>query len=394
VTTFFEASLLPDQSKRALCLELLAEFGANISRINDKKAEITHGCLVSPDMHSDQKANPTASLNYEKLVYKCLGCGASGGLLWFIGTCRGSTSQDARTWLEQTAGLGTSVMELDAMLRFLDNMYAKRSSAPIPSYSDRALDPWRFDHPYMSDPLTADPPGRGVPVETLHQFQVGWDPQADRIVFPHFWRGKLVGWQTRKMPRDWRSSEWVPLPPRADGEERMDVHSGAPRSPKYHSSPDFPKDATIFNYQPKERSAVVVESMPSVLRHEHAVHMEATFGASVTELQMSRLVKHEELILWMDSDRAGWVAVEGVPEEPRTKKSPGKEAKIGMGEYLSRYCQVRVVDSPWSQDAGDLPTEEVLRLVAQAVPWGIWKRPGTLWCYECKQQAHTGPCRT
>jgi hypothetical protein len=376
VNTFFEASLLPDQSKRALCLELLSEFGANISRINDKKGEITHGCLVSPGMHSDQAANPTASLNYEKLVYKCLGCGASGGLLWFIGTCRGSTSGDARVWLEQTAGLGTSVMELDAMLRFLDNMYAKRSAMPIPSYSDRALDPWKFDHPYMTDPPTADPPGRGVPVETLRRFRIGWDPQKDRIVMPHFWKGKLVGWQTRKMPVPWMSQ----MP-----------EEGAP---KYQSSPDFPKDATIFNYLPQERSAVVVESAPSVLRHVHAVHMEATFGASVTELQMARLVKHDELILWMDNDKSGWVAVEGVPEEPRTKKSPGKEAKVGMGEYFSRYCTVRVVDSPWSQDAGDLPTEEALRLIGLAVPWGIWERPRTLWCYECKQQAHTGPCRT
>jgi hypothetical protein len=375
-STFWEAALLPDQSKRALCLELLQEFGANVKKINDKSGEINHGCLVSPSMHSDQDANPTASLNYEKLVYKCLGCGASGGLLWFIATCRGSTSMEARTWLEQTAGLGGSVMELDAMLRFLDNMYAKKSTVPIPQYSDRALKPWTFDHPYLTDPASADPPGREIPVETLRKFRLGWDPEKDRIVLPHFWNGHLVGWQTRKMPFDWMSRE------------------PENNAPKYLSSPDFPKDATIFNYSPRTVTAVVVESMMSVLRHDHALHMEATFGASVTDLQIMRLVKHEDIVLWMDNDKAGWTAVEGIPEAPRTKTSPGKEAKLGMGDQLSRYGRVKVVDSLWSQDPGDLPTEEVLRLVAAAVPWGSWKRPRVLYCYECKQQAHRGPCRT
>lgn len=373
----FEAAYLPDASKRALALELLEEFGASVRRVNDKSGEIVHGCLVSPGMHSDQDRNPTASLNYQKLTYNCLGCQASGGLLWFIATCRGGSSQDAWQWLEEAAGLGGNVMELDAMLRFLDNMYAKKSTAPIPTYSDRALKPWAYEHPYLTDPPTADPPGRGIPLETVRRFRVGWDPEEDRIVLPHFWQGKLAGWQTRKMPHEWMSQ----LP-----------KSGMP---KYLSSPDFPKDATIFNYDPRVSVVVVVESMMSVLRHAHALHMEATFGAKVTELQIGRLVKHEKIILWMDNDKAGWLAVEGRPEEPKTRTSPGKEAILGMAEKLSRYCDVYVVDSQWMQDPGELPTEEILVLVNSAVPWTLWRRPKMLYCYHCKwpATAHTGsPC--
>lgn len=372
----FEAAYLPDASKRALALELLEEFGAQIRRVNDKKGEIVHGCLVSPGMHSDQDRNPTASLNYQKLTYNCLGCQASGGLLWFIATCRGGSSQDARSWLEETAGLGGNVMELDAMLRFLDNMYAKKSSAPIPTYSDRALKPWAYEHPYLTDPSSADPPGRGIPLETVRRFRLGWDPEEDRIVLPHFWQGKLVGWQTRKMPNDWMSQ--VP----------------APNMPKYLSSPDFPKDATIYNYLPKEQVVVVVESMMSVLRHVHALHMEATFGAKVTDLQIGRLVKHQKVVLWMDNDKAGWLAVEGRPEEPKTKTSPGREAVLGMAELLSRYCDVFVVDSQWMQDPGELPTEEILALVDSAVPWTLWRRPRVLYCYHCKwpATAHQREC--
>jgi hypothetical protein len=374
--SYFEAVNLPDASKRAMCLELLEEFGASIKRVNDKNGEITHGCLVSPGMHSDQDRNPTAGLNYLKLTYNCLGCQASGGLLWFIATCRGETSQAARQWLEQTAGLGSSVMELEAMLRFLDNMYATRNKPPIPSYSDRALNPWDFVHPYFTDPFDPHPDrgGREIPLETYRKFRLGWDPEKDRVVLPHFWKGKLVGWQTRKMPFEYLSK--VP----------------EPGQPKYHSSPDFPKDSTIFNYEPKASTAVVVESMMSVLRHIHKIHMEGTFGASVTDLQVRLLVKHEICVLFMDPDKAGWRAVEGQAEEPKTKTSPGKERIPGMAEQLAPYCDVRVVDSPWQQDAGDLPTDEVVGLAASAVPWSLWKRPEVLYCFYCRQRAHQGPC--
>lgn len=383
MTTFFEAVSLPDASKRAMCLELLEEFGARVKKVNDTKGEITHGCLVAPGLHSDQDANPTASLNYQKLVYKCLGCGASGGLLWFIATCRGSSSVEARSWLEQTAGLGTSVMELDAMLRFLDNMYASKTRPVVPSYSDRTLKPWSLLHPYFTDPFASG--GREIPVETAEKFRLGWDASTDRVVLPHFWNNKLVGWQTRKLSTEWRSVELTPDSP--------DFHSGWANAPKYHSSPDFPKDSTIYNYNPRSTTGVVVvESMMSVLRHDHALHMEATFGASVTDIQIKRLSAHPEITLWMDNDRAGWTAVTGTPAVRRTKTSPAKDAVPGMAEQLAPFCTVRVVESPWQQDPGDLPTEEVLRLRACAPLWVTWSPPKVLYCYYCRQGAHQGAC--
>jgi len=375
--SYFEASLLPDASKRAMCQELLAEFGATIKSINDKSGEMIHGCLVSPGVHNDQISNPTASLNYQKLTYNCLGCGASGGLLWFIATCRDETSLDARRWLEKTAGLGGQVLELAKMLDFLDAVYARPAAVPIPTFSERILRGWNFQHPYFLEE-------RHIPEETYRKYRLGWDPRTDRGTLPHFWEGKLVGWQTRKMPFDWRS---IPLE-----EDSPEIHSGAPNSPKFHSSPDFPKDATIYNHVPSTR-AVVTEAMLSVLRHEHAYHSEAVFGAKVTDLQIRRLVKHDEVILWMDNDRAGWDAVLGHPEVKPTKEKPeGKEAVPGMAELLSAYTRVRVVASPWSQDPADLPTDEAASLTDAAVPWSIWEPPEVLYCFECKRKAHSGPC--
>lgn len=378
--TYFEASLLPDVSKRALCEELLAEFGAKVHKVSEKTGEMVHGCLVSPGQHRDQDRNPTASLNYQKLTYNCLGCGASGGLLWFIATCRGETSAEARLWLEETAGLGGQVLELDAMLRFLDAIYAKPAKIPIPSFSKKMLDGWAFDHPYLTE-------GRGIRADMCTRFRLGWDSTVDRVVVPHFWKGKLVGWQSRKLPADWRSVEVAGDSP--------EIHSGRSGSPKWFSSPDFPKDVTVFNYDRRAEEAVVMEAMLSVVTHEAAFHGEATFGATVTESQIRHLIKHERVILWMDNDKAGWKAVEGTPEEKPTREKPeGKERVPGMAEQLARYTDVLVVASPWSQDPQELPSAEARALKAAAVPWSVWERPETLLCFHCRDRAHEGPCRT
>lgn len=377
--TYFEAAMLPDVSKRALCEELLNEFGARVHKVSEKTGEMVHGCLVSPGQHRDQDKNPTASLNYQKLTYNCLGCGASGGLLWFIATCRGESSAEARRWLEETAGLGGQVLELGAMLSFLDAIYSRPTKVPIPSFSKKMLDGWAFDHPYLTE-------GRGVPQEMYRRFRLGWDPSVDRVVIPHFWQGKLVGWQSRKLPADWRSVELTDSAP--------EIHSGRSGSPKYFSSPDFPKDVTVFNYDKRETEAVVMEAMLSVITHGESFHGVATFGATVTETQLRHLIKYERLTLWMDNDKAGWRAVEGTPEEKPTKERPeGKERAPGMAEQLARYTDVLVVDSPWSQDPQELPTDEVVALKAAAVPWSVWERPKVLYCFQCRDRAHEGPCR-
>lgn len=353
----FEAGLLPDSQKEALCRSLLDEFGASVNRVYDD--ELIHGCLLPWSRHKDQKVNPSASLNWSKLTYKCLGCGGGGGLLWFIAACRGTGSTEARKWLEKSQGLGTEVMNLSDLLRFFDALYESssksRGKAPIPRYDERVLAPWDLRHPYMFDPITEG--GRGIPMSTLDKFKIGYAEDykarlgegfidSERIVIPHFWQGDLVGWQTRRL--------------------------GADGTAKYLSSPDFPKDQTVYNFDYMAQTTVVVESPLSVLAHDHHLHMEATFGASVTEHQLRLLTKHPRVVLWMDNDDAGWSAVEG------TKDNRGNTAKTGMAEYLSRYADVRIVDSPWAADPADLPDYEVQQLVTDAVPYGLWARPRAL----------------
>ncbi len=329
--------------------------------------------------HQNQANEPTASLNFENLGYRCLGCQAKGYLPWLIAVVRGGTTEDARRWLNQETGLGGNVMDVSLLMKYLDALYMPKAGlAPLVRFPDRMLEPWAFLHPYLTDPK---PYGRQIREENVLQMRLGYAQEykigerkdktpitSERVVIPHFWKGDLVGWQTRRLdPRDGTA--------------------------KYLSSPDFPADQTIYNYDAKHSGTVVVmEAMLSVVSKVHLEpHPEATFGASMSEEQVRLLSKHPRIVLFMDNDDAGWKSVMGQDSFSRDgrllKHTPG------LGETLGRSSTVFVVENPWAADPQDLSDEDYLTLVDAAVPFSIWNKPTVLLCYSCNEVAHDGNCR-
>lgn len=359
----FEPTILPQSVKEQLCRDLLEEFGAVSIRHRPAQSELTHGCLVSPEAHTDQVRNPTASINYDKLTYKCLGCQAHGGILWLITQVRGGTWEEARAWLGKETGTGGTVMPLQQLLAYYDALYADATQrpVPIPTYALSVLEPWLKPvgewavHPWLTDGIPElEIEGRGIPEQNAIDLKIGWDPADDTIVIPHFWKGDLVGWQKRAL-------------------------SG--RGPKYLSTEDMPKDQTLYDYDVMRRTAVIVESPMSVAKHRHVLPLEATFGANVTDRQIKLIACHfERCVLWMDNDKAGWSALEGSKDAP------------GMMERLAPYCPVWVVDSPFSGDPADLDSERAGYLIEDAVPASSWRRPESLACPNCWKVAHSGAC--
>jgi hypothetical protein len=337
----FEATLLPESEKEALCRSLLDEFGVDDVRLGGR-GELIHGCVLPWGNHKDQSRNPTASLNYLKLTYKCLGCGSGGGLLWLIQVMRGSEgegSKAARAWLNKETGLGQQIMDLGKLVQYLDALYDKRGNQrnPIPTYSAKVLEPWLLIHPYLTDPIEAK--GRGIPVEAVTRLKLGYDSARDRIIIPHFMGESLVGWQARRLS------------------------ASDPDLVKYRNSPDFPKDQSIYNYDYIAPETTVVEAPLSAAKHVLDIHIEATFGATLTERQLQLLSKHNYLVFWFDNDPAGW------------------KATRAACEMLCRYTTVMVVESPWAQDAGAVDTEDAKELIAGAIPWSLWEPPTALYCY-------------
>lgn len=341
---FTAFSLMSDEEKEYLCRTLLAEFGVTtINRVSER-GEMIHSCCLPFGQHRNGDSNASASLNYKLLTYNCLGCGNSGGLLWFIATCRGTSSEDAREWLGKQTGVGDE-QDLASLLRYFDALWNPKrvERPPLPNLDASVLEPWKLIHPWLTET-------RRIPVETIMRFQVGYaenyrlpvykDGEVDhwmcseRIVIPHFWKEKLVGWQTRRLTND--------------------------GTDKYISSPDFPKDSTIFNYDPR-RPALVVESPMSVLSKFHCCPIiEATFGAKVTDYQMRLLSEHTRVILFFDNDEAGWKATQVA------------------GEALLPYSDVWVFDNPYNADAADLDDETFRELLASPVPFSVWKPPRQL----------------
>ncbi len=336
----FEAAMLPEAEREQLCRALLSEFG--VTRVLNRDGELIHGCVLPFGQHKDQSRNPTASLNYKKLVYKCVGsCDAGGGLLWFIGLLRGSSGTEARKWLDQQTGTGGEEQSLSSLLAYFDAVYNKERAVPepIPQMSPSVLAPWLVIHPYLTEV-------RGIPEPNIIKHQVGYGTigirmgarpsdvvKSERIVIPHFWRGSLVGWQSRRLLEDGTA--------------------------KYVNSPQFPKDQTIYNYDPAT-SPVVVESPMSVVSKTHLGPIEGVFGASITERQVKLLSLHPKVTIFFDNDEAGWKAT----------------AHLAAG--LENFSLVHVVENPWAADPADLPDDVYTALVESAVPYYLWSPPKEL----------------
>lgn len=315
---------LPLAERDALCRSLLAEFG--VTEITERGSELVCSCPLPFGLHSHGDANPSFALNVEKLTASCWVCGG-GGLLWFIATCRGSSATAAKAWLRDRTDITESDPEaLQALLAFLDELEVEAPDHPsMPKLNPKMLDPWAWIHPLVLE--------RGVPEETVIAQRVGYNPEVNRIVIPHFWREELVGWQTRQVVKD--------------------------GTPKYLSSTAFPKRETLYHLPPGHQRVVVVESPMSVLRHMHHVpDLCATFGASTTDQQARLLADYDRVILWLDPDGAGW---------------RGTETLVS---YLERYTSVWVVGSPFNVDVADLPDVVVDDLLEhELVPASLWKRP-------------------
>jgi|JI10StandDraft_1071094.scaffolds.fasta_scaffold00994_22 hypothetical protein len=323
--------------RRDLCMEVLHDVGAR--NIHERGHEIMHSCCLPYGNHPNGDRNPSASVNFEKMVAGCYVCG-NGGWLWWVAAVKGlESSTHARSWVLDRVG-AERVDDLQDLLAFLDSLVSPSPGiiTPPPVYDPSVLTPWRLIHPYLTE-------NRGVPWENIVRLQVGYGTlrvctapntfvQSERIIIPHFFRDKLHGWQSRRLCDD--------------------------GTPKYVSTPDMPKDSTLYNLEVGQDRLVVVESPMTVLRHSHHASMTGTFGASVTDKQMGVLTsaRAKKIVLWFDNDTAGWLATEKV------------------GAALMSHTMVWAVQSPFEGDPADLTDEQVERTLAECVvPFSLWQRP-------------------
>lgn len=342
---------LPLDQKRQICLDLLEEFNTNV--IKDADAELHFHCHLPFGNHAHGDTTGKARLNYEKLTFNCWVCGG-GGFLWWLQTMRDDDAVGVRNWLAERTGIG-GVQDTQKLLDFLDAIMKPSDSLQmqqrvLPHYDARILDQWAFIHPYLTE-------FRHIPAQNVIDSRVGFGNLrvrvgeefvgSDRIVIPHFWQGQLVGWQSRRLSDD--------------------------GTPKYTSTPDMPKDFTLYNYDPRANRTIIVEAPISVVSKRHLAHMEGTFGANVTDHQLDLIARHSgDILLWMDNDPAGWNSMEQ------------------MCEYLSqRTSRLFIVDSPYAADPADMDDVDFERVLREwTVHWSLWRRPTSLLEYRRRNDGH------
>lgn len=326
---------MPDDEKRQFCIDLLDEFDAQ--NITEQGDELLHSCCLPFGFHRNGDRNPSAGLNWRKLTYKCHGCGEGGGIAWFITACRGGDYEETKRYLaKQTATDSTE--SLSRLHKFFDSALEVRdlTRTEMPKYDTSIFAQLDYEHPYLTKQ-------RGIRSENLRLLQVGYNASSGRIILPHYWHGELVGWQTRMVLDD--------------------------GGPKYKNTPAFPKNETLYHAPDGIRPITVVESVMSVVSKVHLCpDMVATFGASVTDRQRHLLAGYPRVTLWFDNDPAGW------------------KATLEVGEFLLRYTDVFVVDSPWDADPADLDDETFSTTLANVVPFSLWQQPTQL-----KEAPHGNP---
>lgn len=320
--------------KKSLDLDML-EDALDITIVKSYGQEdICHCPLPS---HNGYDANPSFSINRQKLVYNCFACGIGGNIIDLVARVLNLDYDDAFKFCK-TYGVDESA-ELsfeDRLKNIFVNPMSYSPPPTLPRYSRSVLTEWVQQYSdYYEE--------RGISAEFQDKFLLGFDANHKRgdyvgpaAIIPHFFEGDLVGYQER----------WI------DNARPKHI-------PKYTNSSNFPKAETLFAYdyaiEDNSSPVIVVESaLTSVYLHQMGYNSVSTFGASVSDAQIKLLQSFSwGVILSFDNDVAGQKACDHV------------------GERLKKTVPVHVVDidGEEKQDLNDLPPEKVATLIGSAKPW-------------------------
>lgn len=309
---------------------VLHHYGAR--QISEDGDELIHSCLINrvEPHHSNGDAKPSAALNKKSFLYSCFSYGG-GDILWFIRKMENLKWHDPiLPYLEKFFIQSDQQSSENFLAQIHARFPRKLIPTKLPVYSPRLLDAWAWIHPYLTEE-------RGLSEEVICRYQIGYDEKENKIVVPHYWQGKLVGWQKRKM----NSSHYYRKP-------------GYEIEAKYVDSPEFPKKLTFYNFDEvqkrNETTVVVVESALSVLKAEtwKETNVISPFSASCSVEQMNLLAQFERIVIFMDDDIAGW------------------RGALRLGRAMHRTVHVLVVTAP-HKDPDDMTHEEYLHFVNHSV---------------------------
>lgn len=240
-------------------------------------------------LHDDRGGH--FSIDEDTLVWNCFHCG--GGVLpQLIMQVEDCGWDEAVEWLvPYSDGEQSNLADAEWLETLQRNLakepkhtYSRRFTFPV--FNERILDRLQEVPLELVEKWHIEDPG------TLATYKIGYDPEWHRgkytgpaLIIPHFFKGKLVGYQER-----WLSDD-RPI-----------------YIKKYMNTDDFPKEETLFGWDKREvlDPVIVVESVMSVVRlYDSGYSAVATFG-SISKVQQKLLRAHDPgVILSFDNDKPG-----------------------------------------------------------------------------------------
>lgn len=282
------------------------------------------GYCLWPENHANGDTTGKFAIHREDKVYNCYVCGG-GSLLSLAMETQDMDVEDAVHWLYQFCeeDMRSDSEFVDEFLSAFEDVQERISS--LPYFNARVLE--RFEKEPVPDWYLEE---RGILPEVAAEAGLLYSSAIERrsppngkfaeaddyvgpgLIFSHYWKGRLVGWQTRWLEED--RPEWIP---------------------KYTNTTEFPKETTIYGYDQAMYATgpvVVVESPPSSLFVRSCGYpCVATFGSNVNPAQMRLLRRFSNgVILAPDHD---------IPRDPNAKGA-GYKWRDSLTEYLKRYVEV------------------------------------------------------
>jgi hypothetical protein len=330
--------------------ELEAALGFDPTE-QDSKGNDIGTCPLPWGLHKHGDTTGKFAIHRDKKVYNCWVCGG-GSLLDLTMHVRNESEEEATEWLFQFTKPAEEQGET-----FKQGIRDKLTQAsekpdPLPYYNPRVLDKWlTADHPFFWQ--------RGISHYIAEWMKLGYGENVTKyapkkggnpidepyhgpaIIFPHFFGGKLVGWQHRWLEDD--RPKWVN---------------------KYTNTQDFPRSQTLWGYDVAKKAEpppIVVESVPTALcLMSLGFPAMATFGSSVNDQQIKLLRTFNQ-------------GVRLAPDKNDTEKYWTAAGK------LQRYVPVKWINPPDEledrEDLGDLVSNpDLLVNCVEEAHWLFGKR--------------------
>jgi hypothetical protein len=293
---------------------------------HDRGNDIGH--CIFPENHKTGDSTGKFAIERDEKLYNCFVCGG-GTLLSLAMESQNMDVDEATKWLYQfTHGEHQTDDEfVDDLILMLED--AEKRVETMPYFNQRVLE--RFDG--RTDYFRS----RGISDKVIDKYNLCFAFSVEKrmkdevyvgpaSIWPHYWRGRLVGWQYRW--QDWTKDRSDPSVPKW--------------LPKWTNTTDFPKSTTLFNYDvalKAEEPVVVCESLGTVLFcATYDVPAVAYFGSKPTPEQLRLLRRFSQ----------------GIILAPDNDSNLAGDKVLGSMSYLERFIPVWIADKVAGKDGADL----------------------------------------